>query len=764
MRFTLLAACLMIGASTATAQQPAQKPSLKTKFMTNMNASVGGSDDCNSAMPISGAGTFNFDNSAATTGADGQNEYICYDFGSSAVDNDVWFDWTAATTGNAIVESCNNTSVDTKIGAYPGGGCPTPGSAIACNDDTCGLQSQIQFPCTAATSYMIQVGCFPGAAGGTGAITISESGGGGGGGGGNDDCASADAISGYGNFPFDSSFATTGADGQNEYICYDFGSSAVDNDIWFDWTAPTTEQVVVQACNLTSVDTKIGAYPGGGCPSPGSAIACNDDTCGLQSSISFAAAAGSVYSIQVGCFPGASGGSGSVDISGVAPPSGNDDCNAPTAIAGQGQFQYDSSTATTGGEGQNEYLCYDFGSSAIDNDLWFDWTSDFTGNAVVSTCNIAAYDTKIGAYPGGGCPTPGSVLACNDDFTGCGLTSEINFPANTGTNYMIQVGSFPGAPGGAGTLDISSQAPPTPHPQDECSGALAISGSATHSFDTSGASQGSSAATTGTDGQNEALCYAFGTSDISNDIWFAWTADGTGLADVTVCNGGATLDTKIAAWPNVCPPVPGTILACNDDTCGLQSEIQFSVTNNTTYLIQFGSFSAAGIGAGTFDTYVAGAPGGPCTVYCSGDGSGATQCPCGNNASPGEGCANGTGAGATLSCSGDASISGDTLVLSSTNLLPNQPCLFFQGNNAINSGDGITFGDGLRCAGGGVVRLQVRFPDAAGDAATSISISSKGGCNAGDTKRYQNWYRDPASSVCGSLFNLSNGVELTWTT
>ena len=45
MRFTLLAACLLIGASTATAQQPAQKPSLKTKFMTNMNASVGGSDD-----------------------------------------------------------------------------------------------------------------------------------------------------------------------------------------------------------------------------------------------------------------------------------------------------------------------------------------------------------------------------------------------------------------------------------------------------------------------------------------------------------------------------------------------------------------------------------------------------------------------------------------------------------------------------------------------------------------------------------------------
>ena len=95
--------------------------------------------------------------------------------------------------------------------------------------------------------------------------------------------------------------------------------------------------------------------------------------------------------------------------------------------------------------------------------------------------------------------------------------------------------------------------------------------------------------------------------------------------------------------------------------------------------------------------------------------------------------------------------------------LTDGPGLFFQGNNAINGGDGITFGDGLRCAGGGVIRLQVRFPDASGDASTSISISVKGGCIAGDLKRYQNWYRDPASSVCGATFNLTNAVEVTWT-
>jgi hypothetical protein len=33
---------------------------------------------------------------------------------------------------------------------------------------------------------------------------------------------------------------------------------------------------------------------------------------------------------------------------------------------------------------------------------------------------------------------------------------------------------------------------------------------------------------------------------------------------------------------------------------------------------------------------------------------------------------------------------------------------------------------------------------------------------AGDVKRYQLWYRDPASTPCGAQFNLSNGLEVIW--
>ncbi|MDE0892871.1 MAG: hypothetical protein OSB14_11865, partial [Planctomycetota bacterium] len=65
-------------------------------------------------------------------------------------------------------------------------------------------------------------------------------------------------------------------------------------------------------------------------------------------------------------------------------------------------------------------------------------------------------------------------------------------------------------------------------------------------------------------------------------------------------------------------------------------------------------------------------------------------------------------------------------------------------------------------AGGGVVRLQVRFASSTGESETNASLSAIGQPVAGDVKRYQVWYRDPVTSPCGAQFNLSNGVEITW--
>ena len=157
---------------------------------------------------------------------------------------------------------------------------------------------------------------------------------------------------------------------------------------------------------------------------------------------------------------------------------------------------------------------------------------------------------------------------------------------------------------------------------------------------------------------------------------------------------------------------------------------------------------------------IPGAAGGAGVSFC--DSVDSIGCPCGNPGAEGEGCANGTGQGAQMSASGSASVKSSSLVLSSVGLIPSQPGLYFQGNNAVAGGQGIHFGDGLRCAGGGVIRLQVRFAADDGTSATTADIASAGGVSPGDTKRYQLWYRDPNTSTCGALFNLSNGLEIVW--
>jgi hypothetical protein len=147
------------------------------------------------------------------------------------------------------------------------------------------------------------------------------------------------------------------------------------------------------------------------------------------------------------------------------------------------------------------------------------------------------------------------------------------------------------------------------------------------------------------------------------------------------------------------------------------------------------------------------------TAYCFGDGTSA-GCPCGNSGAADEGCGHGGGVGAKLETFGSPTISADDVVFNGSQLPAGQPSLLFAGMNAVQAGNGAVFGDGLRCAGGGVVRLGVRTADANGDATWGPGLGAGGGWLAGDTRRFQTWYRDPSGSPCGAGFNLSHGVEI----
>jgi hypothetical protein len=151
--------------------------------------------------------------------------------------------------------------------------------------------------------------------------------------------------------------------------------------------------------------------------------------------------------------------------------------------------------------------------------------------------------------------------------------------------------------------------------------------------------------------------------------------------------------------------------------------------------------------------------------YCFGDGTGAS-CPCGNSSSMGSsaGCLHSLGGAGRLRASGVASVSTDSLVLRGE-AMPSSSALYFQGTSRSGGGLGVAFGDGLRCAGGVVVRLGTKanvvgaslYP-AAGD----LPVSSAGLVAPGDVRTYQIWYRNAASYCTASVFNLTNGLELTW--
>lgn len=147
--------------------------------------------------------------------------------------------------------------------------------------------------------------------------------------------------------------------------------------------------------------------------------------------------------------------------------------------------------------------------------------------------------------------------------------------------------------------------------------------------------------------------------------------------------------------------------------------------------------------------------------YCAGDGS-AAPCPCNNFADDGHGCKNSTGAGGLLSALGTVSVANDDLVFFASDLPAAQPALLFSGTNQLNGGDGLPFGDGLRCVGGTLTRIAVQSANAAGEASWGGGLAASEGYADNDIVHFQAWYRDPLLGPCGTGFNLTNALTVVF--
>jgi hypothetical protein len=156
----------------------------------------------------------------------------------------------------------------------------------------------------------------------------------------------------------------------------------------------------------------------------------------------------------------------------------------------------------------------------------------------------------------------------------------------------------------------------------------------------------------------------------------------------------------------------------------------------------------------------------PSFAFCFGDGLDpdvSTPCPCGNVGAAGHGCANSVDAsGAALIATGQANP--DSMTLFAAGMPAASAALFLQGD----AEDDAPFGDGVRCAGGTLVRLRLtssvagaaQFPDV-GD----LSLSVRGGVTPGSgvLRLYQTYYRNASPAFCPpETFNVTNGWQLVW--
>ena len=290
----------------------------------------------------------------------------------------------------------------------------------------------------------------------------------------------------------------------------------------------------------------------------------------------------------------------------------------------------------------------------------------------------------------------------------------------------------------------------------------------------------------------------------SNDQWYTYTASAPGTLQVTTCGtndlGGidAGADTVLGIYA-ACPidnADNSNLLDCNDDditVCnqtGLfrDSVVSVDVTQGATYFISVSPFGSGDQGEAFILNVELTAM---FTDVCIGDGGdqfGCTDCPCGNNASPGTigGCLNSASDSARLTLEGSNSLTTSDLSFEMSGGTPDSFAILTSGSGiapgnpanpcfAQNPGSGITSNslDGLRCRIGTVFRHGSRAIDAAGFVGpqgpppggfwnTALGNVPNYNFAPGEQRYFQVFYREIATAGCMTGLNTSQAVEVTF--
>ena len=198
--------------------------------------------------------------------------------------------------------------------------------------------------------------------------------------------------------------------------------------------------------------------------------------------------------------------------------------------------------------------------------IWYRWTAPASGRVTFST-EFSDFDTLLAAYTGSAVDALTGV-ASNDDANGL-PTSEITFDAVQGTTYSIAID---GAGGDSGSSWLFWDLQP---PNDDFAAAQLLSGD-------HGSVDGDSVGATKEPAEPDHAGIEGGSS-----VWYRWTAPAAGTLRLDTCD--SDFDTLLAVYTGA-DVGHLSVVASNDDDCGLGSQVTFAVTAGTTYDIAVDGF------------------------------------------------------------------------------------------------------------------------------------------------------------------------------
>jgi len=204
------------------------------------------------------------------------------------------------------------------------------------------------------------------------------------------------------------------------------------------------------------------------------------------------------------------------------------------------------------------------GAPSLNDPTYFEFTGTAGTQYTFSYCQgggSAGYDTYLTITN-----AVGTAQLWNDDF--CGLSSEVAFtPTLTGTYRVYTSACCPcGTRGAAATLAYRALASGGGG-NDNCSGAIAL----TCGTPVAGSTTGSTVDTYPTCGS---------ATGGHPGVWYSIVGDG-GQYTASLC--GSSYDTQLSVFGGTCAGL--VCISDNDDDCGLQSQVTWSTTPATPYLI-----------------------------------------------------------------------------------------------------------------------------------------------------------------------------------